>query len=323
MSALHYAEPPTLLRDVLPDLDSVRALLKRHAPYSPLGGWYRPGADLDEANSPMWFQQDWVHAGNQLEGAELFLDCEPYFAASRAFYQAEVIQPHSVYVNIMAGLADYGPAHTDNPKFRGRERKNTPMWLLRTMLWSGLFERWEISQVTSIWWLSDVEEGGLSYWADGPEKPPHRHFGAMANTALVGDNHRMFHQVERVGPLDQGTRRVTARAELAPDAAGEDWVVKDRGEEVFRAPLDQFRVSVLWKADVYRSEAERLELAEDVLSMETVAEIFNADLKARGIERRFDLEKAEDLEFAGWLGSIYPEARPIGAGRSIYEDAYS
>jgi hypothetical protein len=37
----------------------------------------------------------------------------------------------------------------------------------------------------------------------------------MANTALVGDNHRMFHQVEPVGPFDAGTRLVSASAELA------------------------------------------------------------------------------------------------------------
>lgn len=46
--------------------------------------------------------------------------------------------------------------------------------------------------------------------------PPHDHVGDMANTALVGDNHGMFHQVGPVGPFDQGTRLVTPRALLAP-----------------------------------------------------------------------------------------------------------
>ena len=53
---------------------------------------------------------------------------------------------------------------------------------------------------------------GLLYWPDGPDKPPQEHVGKMANTALIGDNHGMFHQV---GPFDQGTRLVTPRAELA------------------------------------------------------------------------------------------------------------
>lgn len=90
------------------------------------------------------------------------------------------------------------------------------MWLLRSMLWSGLCDRWEIVESTAIGWLNDVEEGGLACRAEGPDEPPRPHVGNMANTARVDDNHRMFHQVERVGPFGGGTRRVTPRAELAP-----------------------------------------------------------------------------------------------------------
>ncbi len=322
MSGLKYAEPPLLVRDVFDDLALIEAMLERNAPYTPLGGWYAPGADPDAATSAMWFQQDWVHDGQEVEGAEIFLDCPAYHEAARKFYDAELVRPHSVYVNVMAGMCERGPAHTDNPKFHGRERANTPMWLLRTMLWSGLFEAWEIAQATAIWWRSDVEEGGLSYWAEGPDKPPHRHVGAMANTALIGDNHRMFHQVERVGPFDRGTLRVTPRAELTPagDATGE-WVVRDRGEAVFRAPLSDFRVSVLWKADVYRDQAEFERGQANPLSLEDVARIFDDDLAARGETGRFDLDRIEDLEFATWLAAFHPEARPIGAGRTIYDAA--
>lgn len=317
---VNFAEPPVLLKEVIDDPSQVVKLLERNAPYTPLGGWYRPGADPDEASNAMWFQQDWVHAGDAVEGSDLFLQNERYFAASREFCDAEVIVPHSVYVNVMVALDQCGPAHTDNPKFRGRERANTPMWLLRMMLWSGLFERWEIVQATAIWWLDDVEEGGISYWADGPDKPPHRHVGEMANTALLGDNHRMFHQVERVGPFDEGTRLVTPRSELAPATDGSgDWVVVDRGAEVFRAPLDHYRVSVLWKADVYKNEEERLRVADDLLSLEDVAEIFDRDLEARGEKIRFDLERLEDPSLQEALAGVYPEARPVDAGRSIYE----
>ena len=88
------------------------------------------------------------------------------------------------------------------------------MWLLRTMLWSGLFDRYAIVQATSIWWMNDVEGGGLSYWPDGPDEPPHEHVGDMANTALVGDNHGMFHQVGPVGPFDQGPTRFPTSGSL-------------------------------------------------------------------------------------------------------------
>jgi hypothetical protein len=317
---VHIAPPPILLRDVIEDVREVVALLERNAPYTPLGGWYRPGADEDVATSAMWFQKDWVHADLAVAGSDLFRRSERYHEAARRFCDAEVILPHSVYVNMMVGIDRAGPAHTDNPKFRGRERKNTPMWLLRTMLWSELFRRWEIVQATSIWWLNDVEEGGLLYWADGPDMPPRRHVGAMANSALLGDNHHMFHQVERMGPFDEGTRLVTQRAELAPLGNGaSDWAVIDRGTEIFRAPLDRYRVSVLWKADVYESEEERRATANDTLTIKDVAEVFDKDLVSRGEGLRFDLERLEDPTFQEAIAAIYPEARPRGAQLSIFD----
>ena len=312
---------PLLLREVFPDRRAVVELLERGAPYRPLGGWMRPGLDPEAETSMMWFQADWVHDDFVLPGSDVFLRNAKYFDATRRFSGMEEIVPHSVYVNVMANLCESGPAHTDNPKFRGRERKNTPMWLLRAMFWSGLFERWSIPQATAIYWLDDVAEGGgLAYWADGPDKPAHRHVGAMANTALVGDNHHMFHQVEPVGPFAGGTRRVTARAEVAPAADGSgDWVVHDRGREVHRAPLSGYRVSVLWKADVHPNAAERARLAEDTLSLEAVAEIFDRDLAARGERLRVDLARLEDPALRAGLAAVYPEPIPLGAGPTIFD----
>jgi len=320
---IRYSNPPVLLDDLIDDLDEVVDLLERSAPYTPLGGWFRPDHEHAEATSPMWFQGDWVHADFAMEGADLFLRNERVMETARRFYDAEVVVPHTLYVNLMAAIAESGPAHTDNPVFRGRNRTNTPMLLLRTMLWSGLFERWVITQATSIWWMNDVEGGGLSYWPEGPDKPPQRHASAMANTALVGDNHGMFHQVEPVGPFDGGTHLVSAAAELAPanDGSG-DWVVGDRGEESYRAPLDGFRVSVLWKADVHPSEDERRRVESDTLSLENVARIFNEDLAERGAEFRFDLDRLDDPALVAALAAVYPEAVPVGAGASVL-DIYS
>jgi len=321
---IHYSDPPLLLRNVIPKLEDARALLAANAPYTPLGGWYTPDAELDVASSPMWFQNDFVHADLQVPGSELFLHHPRYISATQDFYGAQVVEPHSVYVNLMAGIEKAGPAHTDNPRFNGRDRSNTPMWLLRTMLWSGLFDEEAIVQATSIWWMNDVEGGEFLYWPDGPDKPPHRHHGEMANTALLGDNHGMFHQVGAVGPFDKGTRLVTPRAELAPvdaaDATG-DWAVRDRGEIHYRAPLEAFRVSVLWKADVYRDEAEKQRRAENPLSFEMIGEVFDRDFEQRGIKLRFDLSRLEDLGFAAAVAEHYPEATPFGAAPSYYEPA--
>jgi hypothetical protein len=317
--AIRYARPPILLHDVIDDLDAVNRLLESNAPYAPLGGWFSPGADPNVRTRPMWFQKDWVHDTFHAPGSELFFEHPRYLDEAKRFYDAEVVVPTSVYVNLMTSIADGGPAHTDNPRFRGRDRTNTPMWVLRVMLWSGLFEAYEIHQATAIWWSNDVEGGGLLYWADGPDHPAHVHAGSMANTALFGDNHGMFHQVAPVGPFDAGTRLVTPRAELAParDGSG-DWVVVDQGEVVLRTPLDRIRVSVLWKADVYRTAADHAAATHDVLSIEDVADMFNADLASRGSSVRFDVARVDDLSMKAELATVYPETKPADALRTAF-----
>jgi hypothetical protein len=318
-----YAAAPVLLQDVIEDSADVLGLLERNAPYTPLGGWYRPGADPDAAIFPMWFQNDWVHADLRVPGSELFLFHERVMQAARDFYSAEVILPHSVYVNLMVGIDKAGPAHTDNPRFEGRSRANTPMWLLRTMFWSGLFDEWAIVQATSIWWMNDVEGGGFLYWPDGPGEPPQQHVGDMANTALVGDNHGMFHQVGAVGPYDLETRLVSARAELAPakDGSG-DWAISDRGEVRHQAPIDRYRVSVLWKADVYESEDEHKRLSATALSIPDVARVFDRDLAERGTGLRLDLDRLEDPGLMAEVSAVYPEPKPKDAAPSIFDGAY-
>jgi hypothetical protein len=308
------------MRDVVADLDDVVRLLESQAPYKPLGGWYVPGADPHARTRPMWFQKDWVHDDFAATGSELFLRHRGYIEAAKRFYGAEVVEPKSVYVNLMAAISKAGPAHTDNPRFHGRDRTNTPMWLLRAMLWSGLFRRFEIAQATAIWWMNDVEGGGLLYWPDGPDHPPREYAGDMANTALVGDNHGMFHQVAPVGPFDGGTRLVTPGAELAPigDGSGE-WAVTDQGELEYRAPLDAFRVSVLWKADVYRTQEEKARRSAEGLSLQDVADAFNEDLERRAAGVEFGLERLHDPTLAAALAEVYPEARPAGALPSVFD----
>lgn len=318
----HQTGTPTLLRDVIPDVGAVVKILESNAPYTPLGGWFIPGADEEVPTRAMWFQNDWVHADLQVPGSDLFTWHEGVTAAALEFYDAEVAVPHTLYVNLMAAIEKCGPAHTDNPVFQGRSRTNTPMWLLRTMFWSGLFDRWAIRQATSIWWMNDVEGGAFRYWPDGPDSSPHRHIGNMENTALVGDNHGMFHQVEPVGPFDEGTRLVTGRAELAPAGDGSgDWTVTDRGEIRYRAPLESFRISVLWKAHIYKTEEERLLAESAPLSLEETAQIFSEDLLAKGSDLRLDLERLEDPSQMAAFAAVYPEAQPVEAGPSIF-DAY-
>ena len=125
-----------------------------------------------------------------------------------------------------------------------------------------------------------------------------------------------------VGPFDRGTILVTPRAELAPARDGSvDWVVTDRGGEAYRAPLDRYRVSVLWKADVYRDEAQMRRQKAESLSIPQVVETFNRDLEARGADLRIELDRVEDPAMMGEILSVYPEPVPIDRRPSIFDAA--
>ena len=56
-SEVHWPDAPIELGEVMPDRESVVALLERNAPYLPLGGWFRPDQDDDSPTSRMWFQK--------------------------------------------------------------------------------------------------------------------------------------------------------------------------------------------------------------------------------------------------------------------------
>lgn len=318
---MHVSDPPILLTDVIDDVGVVVKLLAQEAPYAPLGGWYNPGADPHVRTRPLWFRDDWVNETISVPGSEVFLDNPAYTDSAKAYYRAEIVEPHSVYVNQMMAIPEAGPAHTDNPRFAGRDRTNTPMWLLRAMLWSGLFDDLSFPQATAIWWLNDVEGGGIRYWPYGPDQPPEEHVGNMANTALMGDNHGMFHQVNAIGPFDIGTPRVSPMAQFAPaDSPDGDWVVSDHGEEVYRTPLADVRISVLWKADVYIDADHKNRLASNPLSRDDIAARFNADLAERGIDVRFDPNRIDnDPDHAAAIVEHYPEARPMDALPSVFD----
>ena len=114
--------------------------------------------------------------------------------------------------------------------------------------------------------------------------------------------------------------RLPAYTAYPPHGRGE-WAVTDRGEVRYQAPLGQYRVSVLWKADVYRNEAEKRRQLADTLSIPDVAGIFDRDLEEQGADVRIDLDRIEDPGLIAELNALYPEAVPVGKAPSIFDAA--
>jgi hypothetical protein len=126
-----------------------------------------------------------------------------------------------------------------------------------------------------------------------------------SNTALAGENERMFHRVERVGAPGARAEEVSPSAELV--AEGEDWCIREPGRSPVPVPFEQVRLSVSWKAEVFADAAEaRVADAQlDDLEPGSVWRIFRADLARRGIEADPGSEPHSNPAWIAALGAAY------------------
>lgn len=298
MSFLEPAKPifvDTVLDDpsIVPELvarggryPTVQRYLRNLTEMAALSDAGRRAPDERSAKMPIapWFRGDLAIDRPLVPGVEAFFANERLSDAARALFGADDVEPFQVYLNLNTPMPRVDPGHVDVPSFRGFDRSTEPVWLLVTMLKSGLFERWYVPTATAVAWYYRGEGGGFRFWPDGPDAPS-QVLPCRSNTAIVGDNDRMFHAVHRVGAKDAKTLWG-----LGMDAsiALEDgrYVVRD-GEEI-RATYDydEVRLSISWKARVFRTPRERelFDSGEDRLDLETVIRVFVDHLRARGIE---------------------------------------
>jgi hypothetical protein len=324
---------PIVLDRLLDDPTLVPALVERHAPYWPVQRYFasaeemRALSDTAERNGspdartgmvvgPV-FRGDWAYDRPLVDGVEPLLRCAPLTSAARRLFDAEVVRPQILYVNLTLPMLCGDGGHTDIPAFRGVDRTTVPVWLLVTMGRSGLFERWRVRIATAVAWFYEGEGGALTYWPDGPDASP-RSLPPRTNTALVGDNDVMFHRVEAVGgPDDDMVRGLTLDSQLAFAGAG-TWEVREAGRVLARYPATRVRVSLSWKAIVFRDaeEARLHDEQRDTLTLPVVLDTLRADLAARGVEAPKSADPLHDPAFVAALTRAYhqaPSVYPWGA----------
>jgi len=312
---------------VLDDPGALRELVTRCGPYGSVQRYFRSATEMESLRDGKaaraeaggifvapWFRGDWAYDRPLVDGVEVFLANAAFRdAAAKLFGGAAEIRPQIVYVNCFAPIPAFDRGHVDVPAFRGIDRTRHPIWLLALMLRSGLFEAWRIPIATGVACYYAGPGGGLTYWPEGPERPPVRR-PALPNTAVVGDNDRMLHRVEAVGP--EGTRfmkGLTLDSELA--WTGEDWAITDAGRTLASFPFEAVRVSVSWKAQVLRTpdEARRLDDHSDDLTLDRVVEGFCADLARRGRPLPAPADPLRDDGFIAALNEAYRQPHPIDA----------
>jgi hypothetical protein len=292
----------------------VRELLERTAPHFPVQRYFRSGAEMRAQSGPAQliiapnFRADWATADTRVEGIEPFLANPRFVEAAGRLFESDVVRPWGVYSNVTWQLPfEQGAGHTDVPAFVGIDRRRYPTWLLSVMGHSRLFEKERVEIATAVAWFYRGKDGGFSFWPDGPDRPPRVHEGDVYNTAIMGDNDRMYHRVRPVGARSDGMLGgMTLETTLEHDG-GDAWAIRQDGETRARMRFDALRISVSWKAYVYRDaeQQRRHESEAGAIDLGEVVDRFGADLAARGIAFEPPADPLHDEAFVTLLTRAY------------------
>jgi len=307
--------PPIFIEPVLDDPRIFRDLIERNAPYWPVQRYFTNDAEY-RANSGTGqkmiiapnFRGDWAYDEPLVDGVEPLLYHAGFAAAAARMFDTPLVRPQIVYTNLTWQLPfDQGGGHTDVPAFRGVERTRYPIWILNAMGHSRLFEAERVQIATAVAWFYAGPDGGFTYWPDGPDQPPKVHEGAIFNTAVVGDNDRMYHRVRPVGARDKGFLMGMTLDTRLEHEGGDRWFIADGDRRRAELGYDELRISVSWKAQVFRDEAEQRAYDEhlDDLDIDEVFERFYADLDARGIAFQRSENPLQDPELVDLLARVY------------------
>lgn len=297
-------------------------LIRGAGPFWPLANYAASDAEMAALGrepsqfTPPWFRQDFARESLALvAGAELILGNERFADAARELGGGThaVVRPQAVYVNIMGPTPFAFPPHLDIPAFRGFTRATQPVWLLKTMKTSGLFEAWRTKIATGVSWFYDGLGGDFHYWPDGPDAPVAVERSPFANVGVLADNEFTFHGVAPLGPpeatMPEGLNR---ESRLVRNGSG--WDVRDaQGAQQAHLDDDEVRITVSWKADVFTSAAaaHSHDAGEDALTLDMVVTLFQVDLAARGVDIPEPSEPLADQSWIGTLASTYQDPAPL------------
>lgn len=303
------------------DTEAVKAAIRGAGPFWPLANYAASDVELDALGSarsnpftPPWFRQDFARHGEaDVPGAELILGNPRFADAARAIAGPDaVVRPTTVYVNLMGPTPFPFVPHLDVPAFRGVTRDDYPLWLLKTMKTSGLFERWRTKIVTAVSWFYDGPGGDFHYWPGGPDAPGAVERAPFVNVAVVADNEETFHGVGPLGP--PGARMPDDLTRESRLVRGDDgWDVHDASGATQAHFTDaEVRITTSWKADVFASAdaARRADAGDDALDLGTIVDVLLADLRTRGVDVAVPEDPLADPDWVTVLAATYRDPAP-------------
>jgi hypothetical protein len=307
---------PVFLDEAVEDSDLVRALIDQHQPYWPVQRYFANSAEYAALSgqaepaqmiiAPV-FRGNWATDGDPLDGVRPILDSERFAAAARQVFDAQLVRPTTVYVNLTWQLPfPQGAGHTDVPAFRGLDRTHYPITFLTIMGLSGLFEDVRVKVATAVAWFYRGHDGGFEYWPHGSTQSSIVHEGAIENTAIVADNDFMWHRVRPTGRPEDGMLTLTRDAELVRHDEGH-WAIVDQGDERAVFATDQLRVSLSWKALVFHDDADRRRYDDhtDDIGLDEVIARFAEDFASRDESFAIPADPLTDPDFLRTLHAAY------------------
>jgi hypothetical protein len=241
--------------------------------------------------------------------SDLLLNNPRWIAAAREAFSAEIVHPLHCTVNLNGPSASTGPAHQDVPAFRGFSEAKAPIWLLNVMSRSRLFLPWLAPVASGLAWFYRGQGGEFEYWPDGPERPSVSERPPLWNYGVMSDNEVMWHRVAAIGSPDRAAQlagRLSVRAKMHLSAEG--WSIVDDGRTIMSLEPDELRISLLWKAYVFKDEAHLRSFENKAydLDVSQVVDIFMDDLGKRGVHAPRPADPLTDEEWTALLQRTYP-----------------
>jgi hypothetical protein len=293
---------PVRLEGIFDEPESILRLVEQRAPYVTMAAYHRMQDTLGGARTQPFFRDAFED--------EFLLQNPRWLRAAREAFQAEIVRPFKCILNLNGPMAATG-VHVDLPIFRGFAAPTVPVWLLMNMSYSGLFQDWMVPIASGLAWFYRGEGGAFAYWPDGPEGPPAVERSPLWNSGVMSDNEFMFHGVSPIGS-DAERARLAGRlraGDLLHYAGQGDWEIRDGERTAFRLPAAQVRISLLWKAYVFRDQRHLASFEDRAMDLTTeqVVQIYRQDLARRDIA----LPPPADLfTDAGWRSALESAYRP-------------
>ncbi len=332
--AVRPIAPPLIIDDIYTD-DQARRLMeltRNRGPWEMILGQFYASADEiavttvgreSESAEPSWdeFLTPYFSAPLAKGGICLYPEIEDCFLnqkfldAGRRYWKAEYARPENMIFNLNGPTTNFDAGHLDGAEFRGLNLKNTPNWLLNSMIRSDLFKAWQMKKAQVIaWFYRGSIGGGFTYWPEGPYAEPERIVPPVWNRGIVAETERMYHRGEANGPLDQRQPKGLALNSLLnvdPNDA-DSWQITTDGQVIQKIAAHEMRMLVHWRADIYMDLAELKKVVDhtDDLTHDQVIDMFIDDLRSRGRVFETPTDPLHDREFMHLLTDVYDPGVP-------------